>query len=152
MDKVLRRIAVFATAVAVVSCSGKLDDEVNIPEIRPVNLSVLQTEVLQAGQGFGFDLFHGVASAAGNKSVFISPASLQVALMMAANGAQGETYREIVETVGYAGYSVDDINSMYSHLIQGLTVVDTSTQFIKKIKRAAQKHHFPSDRLSTGKA
>lgn len=129
MDKVLRKIAVLAAAVAVVSCSGKLDDEVNIPEIRPVNLSVLQTEVLQAGQGFGFDLFHCVASAAGNKSVFISPASLQVALMMAANGAKGDTYREIVETMGYAGYSVDDINSMYSRLIQGLTEVDTSTQF-----------------------
>lgn len=128
----MRKLSLFLTialaALASAACNKNLGndpEDPQIPELKAIRLSAAQTKVLDAGKDFNFELLKKVAT--GDKSVFLSPLSLQTALSMAANGATGTTFTEIAETIGYKGCSIEEINSMYRQLIAGLSTVDTST-------------------------
>ena len=114
-------------ATAFVSCS-KEDPDITIPERVDIVLTKSEAEVLEAGTDFSFDLFREVASRNGYGNIFISPLSAHIATCMLANGAEGETYSQIVKTLGYEGFSINDVNSAYSTLVSGLRKVDTSTK------------------------
>lgn len=43
------------------------------------------------------------------------------------NGASGQTYGQIAKVIGYDGYGIDDINTTYGKIVEGLKTVDTST-------------------------
>ena len=125
MKKTLILACMIATAF--VSCS-KEDPEITIPERVDIVLTKSEAEVLEAGTDFSFDLFREVASRNGYGNIFISPLSAHIATCMLANGAEGETYSQIVKTLGYEGFSINDVNSAYSTLVSGLRKVDTSTK------------------------
>ena len=120
-------ILAFVLTTAIVSCS-KEDPDVVIPERVDIVLTKAEAEVLEAGTDFSFDLFREVSSRNGYKNIFISPLSAHIATCMLANGAGGETYSQIVRTLGYEGFSINDVNSAYNTLVSGLRKVDTSTK------------------------
>ena len=113
-------------AFCLVSC-GK-DVPVVIPERNDIVLTRSEAEVVSAGTDFSFDLFREVSSRNGYRNIFISPLSAHIATSMLANGASGETYSQIVNTLGYDGFSIDEVNSTYKALVNGLRKVDTSTR------------------------
>ena len=119
-------LALIAGMSAVVSC-GKENPDI-IPERKDIVLTKSEAEVLEAGSDFSFDLFQEVSSRNGYKNIFISPLSAHIATCMLANGAGGETYSQIVRTLGYEGFSIEDVNSTYKTLVTGLKAVDTSTK------------------------
>ena len=119
-------LALIAGMTAAVSC-GKEDPDI-IPERKDIVLTRAEADVLEAGTDFSFDLFREVSSRNGYRNIFISPLSAHIATCMLANGAGGETYSQIVRTLGYEGFSIDDVNSAYKTLITGLREVDTSTK------------------------
>ncbi|MBQ8061283.1 MAG: serpin family protein [Bacteroidales bacterium] len=125
MKKTLILACMIATAF--VSCS-KEDPEVVIPERVDIVLTKAEAEVLEAGTDFSFDLFREVASRNDYNNIFISPLSAHIATCMLANGAEGETYSQIVKTLGYEGFNINDVNSAYNTLVTGLRKVDTSTK------------------------
>ena len=125
MKKTLILACMIATAF--VSCS-KEDPDITIPERVDIVLTKSEAEVLEAGTDFSFDLFREVASRNDYNNIFISPLSAHIATCMLANGAEGETYSQIVKTLGYEGFSINDVNSAYSTLASGLRKVDTSTK------------------------
>ena len=102
-------ILAFVLTTAIVSCS-KEDPDVVIPERVDIVLTKAEAEVLEAGTDFSFDLFREVSSRNGYKNIFISPLSAHIATCMLANGAGGETYSQIVRTLGYEGFSINDVN------------------------------------------
>ena len=120
-------LALIAGLSAVVSCGKEEPDDI-IPERKDIVLTKSEAEVLEAGMDFSFNLFREVSSRNEYKNIFISPLSAHIATNMLANGAGGETYSQIVRTLGYDGFSIDDVNSAYKTLVTGLQSVDTSTK------------------------
>jgi len=91
----------------------------------PLNLTKAEIGIIDASGTASFDLFRKTYQAdTDTKNVLVSPLSLQIALMMCANGAAGETYDQIVSAIGYGDYPVADLNRVYRQLSTGLSGVD----------------------------
>jgi len=90
----------------------------------PRDLDPQEAAVVEAGNTFAFDLFGALASAAPDSNVFVSPISVSMALGMAVNGAEGETYHQMVETLGLSALTLDQINASYRGLIDLLLDLD----------------------------
>lgn len=59
---------------------------------------------------FGWKLFQEKVKESGDQNVLISPLSIQAALSMALNGANGKTLSEMRSTLGFEDWKVSDIN------------------------------------------
>lgn len=119
---ILSAIALMSSSCDKFVPTGKVD----IPARVDIALTKAQSEVLAAGEEFNFDFFRNVFD---GTDVFVSPLSLQAAFSMALNGAEGVTYDEIAKAIGYEGKTIEEVNSLYNALIEGLAKVDTSTKF-----------------------
>lgn len=79
------------------------------------------TASLAASYGaFGFNLLARERATQQNSNVVISPASVAIALAMAANGAQGRTRDEILRALHLSGIGVDDLNQANEATIASL--------------------------------
>ena len=63
-----------------------------------------------------------------NEKIAVSPLSLSMLLSMLANGAEGDTYEEILKGLGYSGYSIDEINAFNKKLLDNMPVLDKAVQ------------------------
>ncbi|MBQ9711093.1 MAG: serpin family protein [Bacteroidales bacterium] len=90
----------------------------------PIEMTKTQIELVTGGNTFAFDFFRDMVSRAKGSGVLVSPFSLQAAISMLANGAEEETYDEIVDALGWEGYTTEEINSLYRKLTGGLQNVD----------------------------
>ncbi len=68
---------------------------------------------------FGFKLLNELSKTDAGKNIFISPASVALALAMANNGANGETQKAIAQVLGTSNLSLQEANIAYANL-QGL--------------------------------
>ncbi|MFN8357471.1 MAG: serpin family protein [Spirosomataceae bacterium] len=75
---------------------------------------------------FAFDLFKQHNKSENNKNVVLSPLSLNIALGMLLNGANGTTANEIKQALRQDGILLDDINQTYLTLLNGLPKVDNN--------------------------
>ena len=62
-----------------------------------------------------------------NENIAISPLSLAGVLVMLANGADGNTLKQITKVLGVEGQSMDNICDLYSKLNRCLTSPDKNT-------------------------
>ena len=108
-------------------CKG--NGNVEFPERQYINLTRAEQDVVNTGNAFAFDLLREVSSESDGGTVFLSPFSAQAALIMAANGAKGDTYDQIVKTIGFEGYDAATVNSAFRKIVYGLKTVDTSVDF-----------------------
>ena len=90
----------------------------------PIYLTKTQNEIVTSGNVFAFDFFREMVKRENGGNVLVSPFSLQAALSMLANGAEGETYEEIVSALGWEGFTLEEVNALYSALTGGLVSVD----------------------------
>ncbi len=95
----------------------------------PRILSEQETALVASGNVFGLTLFRAVADAEGAKNIFISPLSISMALGMTLNGAAGETYTAMQETLELAGLTEEEINQAYRSLIHLLSYLDPKVVF-----------------------
>jgi len=79
----------------------------------------LDARLVEASTKFGFNLFDRVAKQDPNKNIFISPASVAIALSMTYNGASGETQQAIAKTLELQSIKIDDVND-FNRTIQRL--------------------------------
>ncbi len=91
---------------------------------RPVARGEMSPALVAANNRFGLKLFANLrdADAAGN--VFISPASVAIALAMTHNGAGGETQQAMARALELNGLSLDEVNQSYAALLQTLATAD----------------------------
>ena len=122
-----RTVLVLGALAMLAGCNGNGNGD--FPERQYINLTRSESEVVNTGNGFAFDLYREVAAENDGKNLFLSPLSAQAALLMAANGAKGDTYNQIVKAIGFENYSADDVNSTFRKIIFGLQTVDTSVDF-----------------------
>lgn len=115
--------------ISLISCQGIDPGKIQFDEIVPIALTRSQSEVLENGNEFAFDFFRGMVKACPDENVFVSPYGLQAGLSMLANGAEDETYQEIVRALGWDDYSIADVNQLYQTLLSGFKTVDKSVSF-----------------------
>ena len=97
----------------------------------PRNLSVAEIEVLRAANDFGLELLRRLHADRGEDeaNVFISPLSASMALAMAMNGADGETFDAMRDVLGFEGLTLERINEAYGDLTDLLLGLDPAVNF-----------------------
>ena len=65
---------------------------------------------------FGFKLLNELSKTDAGQNIFISPASVALALAMANNGANGETQKAIAQVLGTPNLSLQEANLAYANL------------------------------------
>lgn len=82
-------------------------------------LTVLPTEAkMLSPNDFSFKIFHKLRVEAGDRNIFISPASIFAALSILHNGASGETAAKMSEVMAHAGVKSGDLNRLYEDLLK----------------------------------
>ncbi|MEX0722082.1 MAG: serpin family protein [Balneolaceae bacterium] len=89
----------------------------------PRELSTAEKKLVEADHSFSFGIFKKTI-AEEDENVFISPLSISMALGMTMNGANGETYTQMRETLAFQDIDLEEINSGYQSLSDLLTTVD----------------------------
>ncbi|MFQ3611879.1 MAG: serpin family protein, partial [Fimbriimonadales bacterium] len=84
----------------------------------------VEPQVVDANLSFGLRLLNVLDEQREKPNLFMSPLSASVALSMMLNGAGGETYAEMIRTLGYARSTPQEINQQSEALIQLLRTPD----------------------------
>ena len=117
MKKAIKLLAVAALFAA---CSS--DDDSTIKEIK---LNETETEIAANSPAFAVDLLRAVDGTFENNDKYVvSPLSASLALSMAMNGADGETYDQIADAMSLGDYSLDEINDYNKKIVDGITRLD----------------------------
>jgi len=83
-----------------------------------------EIQLVESGKSFGLNLFKKIVAAQPDTNIFISPLSVSMALGMTLNGASGETYQAMQQTLEFNGLTNREINVAYQSLIDLLTHLD----------------------------
>ena len=98
------------------------DDDGDNP-YNPIQLTTKQTGFVEEGNAFSLRLLEKVGKHAidkGEGNWFVSPLSLQIALGMLLNGAQGETADEICRMLGYGNGETAEVNQWCNLMLEQL--------------------------------
>ena len=118
---ILKAACLLFFMVSFVACEGLSSGEDSYGGIA---LTKSNESVRDATNGFSLDLFRQVAD--GSSNVFVSPMSLSMLNLMLANGAEGDTYREILQPMGLGTRSLGEINDYYQLMMRSLSRADKS--------------------------
>ena len=122
-------------ALAAVSCAEKPEEPVELIDafaieqpasdqiLTRVNLDAVQKGYVREGNKLSFKFLQKISEE--NAGSFVcSPLSLQLALAMTANGAEGETLDEMLSVLGYGQDGIDALNAYARILIEQLPALD----------------------------
>ena len=112
-----------------VSRCSLVEPEAEREPIPPRELTLAEKQITDAGSQFGLTLFRALSEDAPNENLFLSPLSVSMALGMTLNGAGGETYTAMQQTLELAGLSQESINQSYQSLIELLVGLDPKVAF-----------------------
>jgi serpin B len=84
--------------------------------------------IVAANNAFGFHLYTELAKTEAGKNIFISPVSLEYCLAMVANGARGNTYAQMAQTLGWGAMPLDQVNAGFQSLTTRLLTADPQVQ------------------------
>jgi Serine protease inhibitor len=84
--------------------------------------------LIDANNQFGFSLLHQLRKADREKNLFLSPASITLALAMTYNGAAGETEQAMAKVMSLQNMSKEDLNQAASDLRQNLQSADAKVE------------------------
>lgn len=90
----------------------------------PRELTVNEKMVIEADQFFSYELFRNTVEFDDEENIMISPLSVSMALSMTLNGAEGETFDAMLETLKMSGMNLDEVNDGYRSLIKLLVELD----------------------------
>ena len=120
-----KTMLIIGLALAAAACTEKpaveLDEAFDIEQPKPtqaltrMTLDERQKGYIQEGNKMSFRILQQISKE--NKGSFVcSPLSLQMALAMTANGAEGETQQEMLDVLGYGHEGMGALNA-YAHVL-----------------------------------
>lgn len=89
-----------------------------------MDLNEKQYDLLQRNNDFALQLFQRTA---GMQSVVLSPLSVTYLMSMLAEGAEGETDRQILRTLGWEGVTHTELQTLCHELLTKTPLIDPST-------------------------
>ena len=112
------------------ACNDNIDDNQRFNTMPiELNLSATEIKLTDEGQIFGMDLFSAVSAEDKDKeNIVISPLSLNIALAMVWNGANGETKEAIQKAMGISNYPPEEVNAYFKKLQDILPETDPRTK------------------------
>lgn len=110
------------------SNGNAMETETNKPTDAASTDGSIDSRLVSANTTFGFKLFAEVAKQDAGKNVFISPASVGLALAMTYNGAVGETKQGMERALEIQGMHHDELNRAYAQLRQALESADPKVE------------------------
>ena len=122
--KIFLTATLLSTMVIFSSCEKSKSDG---PPGDPVDIITepYQKEVIESANKFAFDLFKPVMTGTkGTDNVMISPFSITSALSMTLNGAAGETFEAVRNTLRFEDKTLQEINETYLKLMTDMVPVD----------------------------
>lgn len=130
----IKHLSIFTTICAAVmfgSCSQenevKNEDNTEVYPLYRIDLTNQQHELVNTMIDFSYRMWDVVADESRNKNMLISPLSIYHSLSMLANGADGETLRQLNELLGTEDLA--HLNELNKLLITELPKVDRSVKF-----------------------
>ena len=97
--------------------------EENVPAV-PIELTKADAGIRDASNASGLDIFSRLYAVRNGKDVSFSPLSLSLAFAMAAEGAEGDTYKEIGDALGWGEATREELGSFYKKMTEGLVKAD----------------------------
>lgn len=120
--------------LALASCTTS-DEPGGRPEASPahkIEISQKQKQTVMKGNKHAFDSWKTICRLNGNNdgNLFFSPISLQMALSLVANGADGDILNELIAlyTEGNDEEGLNNLNELNKKLIEELPLVDKSAK------------------------
>ncbi|MBD0345060.1 MAG: serpin family protein [Coleofasciculus sp. Co-bin14] len=89
---------------------------------------IVNAKLAAANTRLSFKLFSEILKRQPNENIFISPASVAIALDMVYNGAKGETQQAIAQTIELQGMSLQELNQANAALKATLKNLDPKVQ------------------------
>ncbi len=122
MVKFIILIIVIMISGGFTGCKKEPIEPILTPKV--IELSAQASKVIESSNKFGIELFRRTAVLeSGN--LMLSPLSAGAALTMALNGADGQTFEQIRQMLGYpANMSIAEINQAYRSLVGQLLAAD----------------------------
>jgi len=91
----------------------------------PRDLTASEQKLVEADRNFSYRIFREtIAYDHEEDNIMISPLSISMALAMALNGAEGQTYEDMRETLNLSGMDLEEINEAFESLTELLKTVD----------------------------
>lgn len=110
------------------SCQQNTIDS-NQDEHKLIQLDEKSTQLIEADNTFGLEIFQKIRASSDKENIMISPLSISVALAMAYNGADNDTKAEMEQTLKVNGLTTEAINGSYKSLIAALQSLDKDVVF-----------------------
>ena len=132
--KMKRFLTVLAAALFLLPACEKINREEDLkPEDLtdpvPIELTKADQAIRNASNSFGMEVFGRLLACAEGREVSFSPLSLSLALAMAGEGAEGETYRQFADVIGWGDASKEEVGAFYEKMIEGLVKADPQVAF-----------------------
>lgn len=129
MKNTLTILGMSALILLGTACSSDDDgNSIGKNERKDIALTRAELEMVGANNEFAFDFYNQLNAHVGQHNMMVSPLSLTQAMAMLANGADGDTKVELVNVLGFEGYSLEEMNAYYMNLNKGLLSVDKATK------------------------
>ena len=128
----MKQLGPFPIALLVLTaCGSPTENDSRVPLLTqlPRALSTAETAIIDGANAFAFDLVReATRQLPADSNAFLSPLSASMALGMALNGANGETYTGMQRALRLEGMTEADINQGYRDLIALLSGLDSRTE------------------------
>ena len=125
-------LIVFAACLCAPACEKmqeKPEPGEEITPAVPIELTKADGQIRDASNASGLDIFSRLYAVRGGQDVSFSPLSLSLAFAMAAEGAEGDTYKQIAEVFGWGDASKDELGAFYKKMVAGLADADPNVSF-----------------------
>lgn len=111
------------------ACNDDVEEQSILPTMQSIELNATEKEMAAQQGDFASTLSLELCRQLGDEKMdnwLVSPFSLQCALGMLSNGANGETREEILYALGLSQYSQEEVNAYFKKLIEGLHTVNSA--------------------------
>jgi serine protease inhibitor len=120
---------IFLLPFLIISCAKDKTTSINNKSLQPIALTVNQKALVQSNNQFAFTLFNKACTQETVNNLFISPFSVDMALSMTLNGANGTTKTGMINTLGFSGQEISAINDYNKLLLNQLQSLDEQVTF-----------------------
>jgi serpin B len=121
--------AIIGLPIALLSCSENVNEAKELSEPIRIDLSDTEFRLASEGKTFAWEFFSTAYEQFNeDENIVLSPLSLNMALAMTWNGANGETRQAIQKAMGMSDYSPSEVNEYFKKLREAILKTDPTTQ------------------------
>ena len=129
LQKILLSLLILFVLLFISCTSSTSPIETKKQSTLPRALTSTEKSLIEADKNFGLKLFQAINESDSSDNIFVSPLSVSLALGMTLNGASGQTYEDMKNTLELNGLSEKEINEAYKSLIDLLLNLDEDVIF-----------------------